>query len=194
MDETMDGVSDAVLWHDRKQWVAVTSFLGFFFDKYKEELGSVVEYARETGNRIDAINSFVQVSTAAVCPSCEKVCCINVHGYYDRNDLIFAYATGRSAPEYEGGLRDTEPCRFLRPDGCCLKRSSRPFRCNWYFCRNLLRHMETGAAKTYREFTNQLQELVDIRLLMLEEFFRSAGVLAPQEKGLALLYTKSVKS
>ncbi len=181
-------MNDTAVWHDRERWNAVTSLLGRIFTAYEGELVAVTEYAHELAGRIDSVNSFIQDNTASVCPSCPQVCCINRHGFYDRNDLIYICALGVTPHEYGDGLKDTDPCRFLFRDGCGLKRSVRPFRCNWYFCRRLTDHMEEGPPRPYRHFVNRFQEIVDLRRLMLDEFFRRLNPLVPQDEGCASPY------
>lgn len=190
----MSQLNDTPLWHDRERWYAATSFLERMFNNYGSELSEVTEYANELGKRIDAVSPFIQDNTASVCPLCPKVCCINVHGYYDHNDLTYIYALGLRPLRYKEGLNDTGPCQFLSRDGCGLERPVRPFRCNWYFCRRLTQQMEDGPARPYRQFVNRFQEVVDLRRLMLDEFSCRVSLLAPQEEGFASLYMKSVKS
>ncbi len=185
----MTSVNDAALWRDRERWDAVMSLLDRVFGSYAGELSRVTEYANALAGRIDTVSSFIQHSTASVCPSCPQVCCINLHGYYDRNDLTYIHALGLRPPRHEEGLNDTDPCRFLSGDGCGLKRPVRPFRCNWYFCRRLTHHMEEGPARAYRQFIKRFQEVVDLRRLMLDEFSSRLNLLVPQEKGWGSLYT-----
>lgn len=190
----MSRLNDTRLWHDREQWRAATLSLERVFSNHSNELSVLVKYAHELRERIHAVTSFIQGNTASVCPACPKVCCINVHGYYDSNDLIYIYALGLRSPAYEEGLEDTAPCRYLSGSGCTLERSVRPFRCNWYFCLSLTQHMEDGPARAYRQFVNRLQGVVEQRRLMLDEFSLRVNLLAFQEKGLASLYTNIVKS
>jgi hypothetical protein len=190
----MSGLNDISLWHDRDQWHTATLFLEGVFRDYRRELGTVMEYAGELRERIDAVSPFIQENTALVCPSCSTVCCKNVHGYYDVHDLIYIYALGSGLPRYGQGLSDGDPCQFLSPGGCRLGRSARPFRCNWYFCHGLTREMENGPARPYRQFVSRFQEAVDLRRQMLDEFSLRVSRLVPQEKGFASLYTNRVKS
>ena len=172
-------LNDTPIWHDRARWHASTSLLERMFRSYGNELSAVVECADELWKKIGAVSPFIQDATASVCPACQKVCCISVHGYYDYNDLIYIYALGLRPPRYEEGMNRTDPCQFLSPDGCGLERSARPFRCNWYFCRSLILHMEDGPARPYRQFVNRLQEVIDLRRLMLDEFFRRVDLIVP---------------
>jgi hypothetical protein len=127
------------------------------------------EIAQELKEIFDAVNPFIQQHTSLVCPSCEKVCCINRHGNHDDNDKIFISALGReiSAGNSEGN--DTDPCRFLNPEGCSMDRWMRPFRCTWFFCDPLLESMEKDKGRAYREFVDTFKRLVDIRQKLIEE-------------------------
>jgi hypothetical protein len=181
-------------WHDREIWDGVNTFLDQFFTEQRDELTGVVSYARTLSARMAEVSSFIQQNTSVVCPGCEKVCCVNRHGYYDHPDLIYIHALGLRHPEYREGMADMDPCQFLSVSGCTLKRSVRPFRCNWYFCAVLLAHMENGPAKPYREFVNRFQEIIGVRRRMLELFAATIRVLARHEKELFSLYTNMVKS
>ena len=159
-------------WHKRSDWDEAIELLKTFSFEHTDELCHVNDLARIVRFRIDEIDSFIQQNTSIVCPNCEKVCCINRHGYYDYEDLIYIHALGLKPPTYKEGVSDTDPCQFLSEFGCTIERAVRPFRCNWYFCDALLKHIENGPAKPYRTFIKQLDEIVDLRKEMLDEFFR----------------------
>jgi len=135
------------------------------------ELIHVVHYAHALKEEIDRVSGFIQLNTSVVCPACEKVCCINKHGYYDHEDLIYVFSLGQERPVYGKRIDDTAPCQFLSGQGCSRERSVRPFRCNWYFCDTLLGHMEQGPAKPYREFITRFQGIIETRRKMIDEFF-----------------------
>ena len=159
-------------WHDREKWNKTIRLLKEFSEDHNGDLSHIKDTARIIKYRIDDIDAFIRQNTAAVCPSCENVCCVNKHGFYDYEDLIYVYALGLTPPSYKEGVSDTEPCRFLSETGCAIERSIRPFRCNWYFCGALLKHIENGPARPYRTFIKQLDEIVDLRKEMLDGFFR----------------------
>ncbi len=173
---------DDLSWHDRDRWVGFNLFLERSFRELGEELGEVAGYAHSLRSLIDEVSPFIQLNTSMVCPGCERVCCVNRHGYYDRQDLIYIFTLGLRHPEYREGLEDTAPCQFLSSSGCSIGRSLRPFRCNWYFCTPLLVHMENGPAKPYREFVNRFSVIVEMRRRMLEAFEARTGSLASQTK------------
>ncbi|MDI6800600.1 MAG: hypothetical protein QMD01_00890 [Thermodesulfovibrionales bacterium] len=159
-------------WLDRKKWDRAIHLLEIFSSEHHEELAHVKDLARTIKYSIDKIDSFIQQNTAVICPNCQKVCCINRHGFYDYEDLVYIYALGLKLPVYKEGMKDTEPCQFLSEYGCTIERAIRPFRCNWYFCSALLEHIEQGSAKPYRIFIKQLNEILDLRKEMLNEFVR----------------------
>lgn len=126
---------------------------------------------------MDRVSPFIQHITSAVCPTCKKVCCINRHGYYDDQDLIYICALGLEPPSYKEGMEDTDPCQFLSESGCTLERSVRPFRCNWYFCNSLIEYMERGPSKPYREFINRFQRIIELRRTTLDERLKAVSAL-----------------
>lgn len=129
-----------------------------------------IELAHQLKTEIEGVSPFIQQITSAVCPSCEKVCCIDRHGHYNDQDLIYVRALGLELPSYKEGVTDTDPCQFLSESGCILERAVRPFRCNWYFCNALLEYMELGPSKPYREFIKRSQRIVELRSAMLDEY------------------------
>lgn len=158
------------------------------------ELSRVAHYAHVLKEEMDGISDFIQLNTSVVCPACQKVCCINKHGYYDGQDLIYISALGLERPVYGEGIADTAPCQFLSGHGCSRERWARPFRCNWYFCDALLAHMEQGPPKPYREFISRFQGIIETRRKMTEEVSLMTGSLADQGLELGSLYTNIVKS
>jgi hypothetical protein len=159
-------------WHDRERWDKTLSMLEAFIAERRGSPGRTRELSEAIREGIGAIDPFIQLNTAEVCPACRQVCCINRHGYYDYEDLIYIYSLGHKAPAYKNGLHDTVPCQFIAKTGCTIERAIRPFRCNWYFCDALLKHMEDGPAKPYRSFVNRFHEVIEMRREMLDEFFR----------------------
>ncbi len=170
--ELLNLLSYELSWHDRENWDKTIRLLKKFSEERNGELAHVKDTARIIKYRIDEIDAFIQQNTAAVCPGCENVCCVNKHGFYDYEDLICVYALGLTPPSYKEGVSDANLCQFLSDFGCAIERSIRPFRCNWYFCDALLKHIENGPAKPYRTFIKKLDEIVDLRKDMLDEFFR----------------------
>lgn len=111
----------------------------------------------------EAVSPLIERYTSALCPSCENVCCIDRHGTYEEEDLMFMRAFGEEPPGVRPRDADTEPCRFLTLRGCLLPRWKRPFRCTWYFCPALLEFMPVGNPRQYRELVSALQILLSLR-------------------------------
>jgi len=126
-------------------------------------------------NAIETIDAFIQGHTAEVCPDCRNVCCINRHGHYDYSDLIYIQALGLEPPVYKEDVRDTDCCQFLSAAGCTIERPLRPFRCNWYFCNTLLKSMEDGAAKPYRQFIKEFQKVIDLKKTVVDTFLSTVA-------------------
>jgi hypothetical protein len=166
-----------------KKWADEAHLIETLFEEHGAELLQVKTMACKIRDGINQIDSFVQQAAAAVCPSCEKVCCINRHGYYDCEDLIYIYALGLKLPAYKECVRDADPCQFLSMYGCTTQRSIRPFRCNWYFCNPLLEYMEKCPQRQYREFINRFHEIIDLRAEMIKEFLIKTGQAAEHNTG-----------
>lgn len=130
---------------------------------------------------INSIDGFIQSCTTEVCPHCTKVCCINRHGYYDDEDLIYIVSLGKTPHAYKDGLSDTEPCQFLSSQGCKIPRYLRPFRCNWYFCIPLIGFMKQQRGADYRAFSRRMQEAIDLRAELIEIF---KGIETKHNQGL----------
>ncbi len=127
-----------------------------------------VKTAGELQKAFEIISPFIEKHTSLVCTICEKVCCINKHGDYDNNDIMFIKALGIKIPHDTSIRKDTDPCRFLTAKGCSRDRWVRPYRCTWYFCEPLLESMKSDKGRVYREFVYSFQKLVSIRQKLLE--------------------------
>jgi hypothetical protein len=123
--------------------------------------------ALEMKREILAISPFIQKHTSLVCPMCEKVCCVNIHGSYDRDDVVFISALGIRTSADSSDREDSDPCRHLEAGGCSLERWKRPFRCTWYFCESLLESMNNDRGKVYRKFITSFQRIMSIRQRLL---------------------------
>lgn len=119
--------------------------------------------AEEMKEAYDAVSPFIEKHTVRVCPTCEKVCCIDRHGTHEGEDLAFLHALGAGPPPNAPKAEDTEPCRHLTSTGCLLPRWQRPFRCTWYFCSPLLEEMPRENPREYREFMRALGRLQELR-------------------------------
>jgi epoxyqueuosine reductase QueG len=162
-------------WQNRAQWNKAVQQLELFFKSTSGAPDAVTEKARLLKNAIEEVDAFIQHHTAKLCPLCQKVCCMNRFSYYDREDLIYIHALGLKPPAYKKGIDDTHSCQFISGQGCTIERTLRPFRCNWYFCIELISHMEAGPAKSYREFILRSQKIIEAKRAMVDEFSRVAA-------------------
>lgn len=165
-------LNSGLSWHDKEKWDKAVHLTEKFFIDNPGDMAFVTEKALNARGLIDGIDPFMQQSTSEVCPQCEKVCCMNRHGYYDYEDIIYIYALGLKPPAYKKNITDTAPCQFISGLGCTIERSLRPNRCNWFFCNDLIEHMENGPAKSYREFLDSYNDAIYNRKKMLDRFFR----------------------
>lgn len=123
--------------------------------------------AKEIQWAFDELSPFIEKHTQAACPACDKVCCIDRHGTYEKEDILFLSALGEKPETERPREDDTLPCRYIAPSGCRLKRYRRPFRCTWYFCQALLESMPEGIAREYRAFIKTFQDLQELRRRLL---------------------------
>jgi hypothetical protein len=130
---------------------------------------SKIELADEMKHAYDSVSPFIEKHTAVVCPECEKVCCIDKHGRYDKDDIIFVKILGIKIPDNISVRKETDPCRFLKKTGCSLERWKRPYRCTFFFCDPLLKSIENDNAKLYRAFLEYFQYLISARQKFLDK-------------------------
>ena len=123
------------------------------------EMAGLGELARETADAVEALSPVIEQHTSAVCPDCERVCCVNRHSYHEAGDILYLYSLGERPPAYRKDVPDTEPCQFLGERGCRQRRSLRPHRCNWFFCAPLLDRIQSLPAREYRAFIAGLEEI-----------------------------------
>lgn len=134
----------------------------------KENLVNIKNTALSIKEHINIINDFIQQNTSVICKVCQKVCCINRHGYYEFEDILYLCAIDEGLPLYIDNAIDDYPCQFLSKTGCSLSRHIRPFRCNWYFCIPLISYMQNQRGKDYRKFENHLHHIIEHRKMMLD--------------------------
>lgn len=136
----------------------------------EDKIRKLKELAFKIAEMIELLSPFIEHHTKAVCPSCQKVCCINKHSYHKHEDILFIQALGEELPVYMDGVDDSAPCQFLDKYGCTIKRSLRPYRCNWFFCTPLLEHILSIPAPEYRKFSDSLKQITQKREELLNEF------------------------
>jgi hypothetical protein len=153
---------------DQNIYERIVIFLEDIFNNHGDKLQKVREIAQRIKNEIGKISPFIQQTTQIICTDCEDVCCINKHGYYNYEDLVYIHALGLKPPHYEFGRKDSDPCQFLSENGCSMERSRRPSNCNWYFCDFLINHM--GKNPDYQQFDDSLGNIAELWMEMMDEF------------------------
>jgi hypothetical protein len=156
--------------HNRAKYNQLIHNIAAIFHEQGHKLNRVKELAQRVKEGIEKISPFIQQSTEAACPNCADVCCINKHGYYNYEDLVYIHALGLKPPDYDFEKKDSNPCQFLSGKGCIMERSVRPSGCNWYLCGPLFDHMEGRAG--YGVFDNDLRDVAELWLELIDEFAR----------------------
>jgi hypothetical protein len=170
MDIRHDYFISNIKCRDQNTYNQAINQLEEIFHEHGHKLPKVKELALNIKDGIERLSPFIQQNTQAVCPDCKDVCCINKHGYYNYEDLIYISALGLKLPPCEFRRKDSDPCQFLTENGCSMERSFRPSGCNWYFCDSLFDRMEK--LPEYQEFDNSLQDVVDLWMELMKEFVR----------------------
>lgn len=141
------------------------------FRYHNDRLTELKNLAVLIAEDMENLGVFLQQHTAAVCPECTSVCCINRHSYHALDDIVYIYAIAEKIPIHNPAIDDSRPCQFLGRQGCTIERSLRPYRCNWYFCSPLLSHIiALNSNRHYRLFIKLLKTITDKRQKMLEEY------------------------
>ena len=125
------------------------------------------DLAEEIKAAFNTVSPFIEKHTSIVCPTCEKVCCIDKHSKYDKDDNVFIEALCAEMPLKDSDCRESDPCRYLAERGCSLERWMRPYRCTFFFCDPLLKSLENDNAKLYRAFVEYFKHLVALREKLL---------------------------
>jgi hypothetical protein len=141
------------------------------FRHHNDRLIEVGNLAVLIAQEIENLGAFLEQHTAAVCPDCTSVCCINRHSYHAFDDIVYIHAIGEQIPIHNPAIDDSGSCQFLGKQGCTIARSLRPYRCNWYFCSPLLAHITAhNSNRHYCLFIKLLQEITENRQKMMEEY------------------------
>ncbi len=143
-------------------------YLRSIFNRYKRELETIKALASKIKKGIELINPFIQSYTQLICPSCKEKCCINKHGFYNFEDLVYLHALEIDRGKYDFSGKDLDPCQFLSTNGCILERQFRPSGCNWYFCDYLLQEMEKSP--NYNQFEDSMTTLAKLWMDLIDQF------------------------
>lgn len=90
--------------------------------------------ARQIGQKLDAVDSTVDMLCDETCVRCMDVCCKKATVWYDYKDLLYLYLTSGQLPAGQISRRNDLFCSNLSSAGCRLHRTRRPFICTWYIC------------------------------------------------------------
>jgi hypothetical protein len=142
-----------------------------FFEEHDSELGEVRARAAVFMESFRKMDPFIQEYTARTCPYCGSVCCANKHGMPDFGDAVAITAMGFELPDYRLDVDINGMCQFMGERGCILPRAQRPYRCTWYYCDPLLKQIEIGPARHYRQFIADVQEMGAARGGVLSAFY-----------------------
>lgn len=155
-------------------------YLQYVFNHYKTEIKPVIELARTVKDNIETISPLIQSYTELICPSCKENCCINKHGFYNFEDLVYLHALGIKVYKFNFSGQDSDPCQFLSSNGCILERQYRPSGCNWYFCNSLLQEMEKST--NYDKFEDSMTRLAKLWMDLTEQFNNVILKITPLNK------------
>lgn len=159
---------DGLLTRDKHVYTQMLGHIRKIFHTNGKNLRKVQEMAEQFNIDIKEINPLIEPVTQTICPSCQNVCCIRKHGFFNKEDLIYLSALGVTPPHVSFDGKDEEPCQFLSQNGCVLDRSFRPSGCKWFFCDALLEHFEK--TDEFLIFDNSFSSLAELWIHMIEEF------------------------
>ncbi|KJR41095.1 hypothetical protein MCHI_003011 [Candidatus Magnetoovum chiemensis] len=160
---------------DEKGWHSAFDALKRLFRSNYGGFDSVKYCAQRIYDYLESLEPLIQHGVSNVCPSCEKVCCVNRYGYFDVNDMVYLLALdNKYHRDYERFVSftasDTTACAHLNQYGCSIERPLRPFRCNWFFCAPLIDFMSSRSAREFRDFSNRFSEIIRLRKTMIDNF------------------------
>lgn len=168
---------EILLWDSIEELKKLINKIDSLFENFPETFRETMSLAEEVKNYILKIDPFIDIHAKRVCSFCTDICCLNKNSRYEHDDLIYILALRERFPVPDRNLKEKEPCYLLTESGCMIPRYLRPLRCNWYFCKELLREMESAPARAFREFSNTFNEMLGIRQRMLDSFFRALASL-----------------
>ncbi|MCS7164513.1 MAG: hypothetical protein NZ845_05915 [Thermodesulfovibrio sp.] len=168
---------EILLWNNVGELKKLIDKVDSLFKNFPENFEESMSLSREIKEIIVKIDPFIDVYAKKICSKCIDICCLNKNSRYEYDDLIYILALREQFPIPDRNLEDKEPCYLLTEKGCKIPRYLRPLRCNWYFCKDLLKEMETSPARAFREFSNMFNKMLYLRQQMLNSFFQSLSNL-----------------
>ncbi|MCS7214906.1 MAG: hypothetical protein RMI30_07825 [Thermodesulfovibrio sp.] len=168
---------EILLWNNIDELKKLIKGVDLIFRKFPEVFEESMLLSREIKNILLKIDPFIELYTSKTCSKCLNICCLNKNSRYEYDDLIYILALREEFPIPDRNLKDREPCYLLTDKGCRIPRYLRPLRCNWYFCKDLLKEMETSPPRAFRDFSNNFNHMLYLRQQMLNSFFQSLSSL-----------------
>lgn len=168
---------DILLWNNIEELKKLIEKADSFFKNFPEIFEDAMSLSREIKNILLKLEPFVDFYARKTCSKCSNICCLNKNSRYEYDDLIYILALREEFPIPDRNLKEKEPCYLLTDKGCKIPRYLRPLRCNWYFCKDLLKEMETSPTRAFREFSNTFNKMLYLRQQMLNCFFQSLSNL-----------------
>ena len=126
--------------------------------------------AKEMVEVYEELDLIIDKGIASFCARCLTPCCVNRHCFPDFEDLIFYITSNIGLPHLDYHAKEHERCTFLGERGCTLPRSSRSYRCTWYFCDFSLDEFEKMDNLAYQNLENALRRLQKKRDILLVGF------------------------
>jgi len=159
---------DRLSTRNKESYTLLLRHIQKIFHQQGEKLREVKEIAEQLNINITKIIPLIEPVTQMICSSCQSVCCIRKHGFFNKEDLIYFSALGVTPPNVIFDGEDEDPCQFLSHNGCILERSFRPSGCNWFFCDTLLDQLEK--TDEFLTFDDSFSRLAELWVHMMENF------------------------
>jgi hypothetical protein len=120
-------------WSTDEAWREANASLASMLDR-GGAIPAAKALAGEIRRCIETLDAPMESLCRAACPTCEDACCLRATVWFDFRDLIYLHLSGETIPPAQIVHAAGKPCRYLRPNGCSLPRTGRPYVCTWYLC------------------------------------------------------------
>lgn len=118
----------------------------------------------------DWLEPFMERYCEITCPVCSDFCCQATRVFFNHTDLLVILTLDLDPPPGQTRSRASEPCRYLTPAGCSLKRTLRPYVCVWYLCEAQMKLYGEEPASTQRSFVTKLGSIRANRLRIASHY------------------------
>lgn len=169
----LERTEESSLWRQPmsdRQWWANLGILQARLDRLDQRLvQEVTEVIRVAYGWLEPLmERYCEIS----CPACSDVCCQATGVFFNHTDLLTILAMGLESPPGQTRNRASQPCRYLGPAGCVLKRPHRPYVCVWYLCEAQMQLYGEEPAATQRRFVATLAAIRTCRLKLASHYER----------------------